>query len=116
MRRIGLCQDRLVDELSEEDFQQLYGRWQPFTPRKVADLLDGAQFPWWIAGGWAAEASGAPARKHEDTDIAVLHDDLPAVRVLAIGVSSLGSARGLVTAASAGRRIAARARGAVGAA
>jgi hypothetical protein len=64
MRRVvGLCQDRLVDELSEEDFQQLYGRWQPFKPREVADLLDGAQFPWWIAGGWAAEASGAPARK-----------------------------------------------------
>lgn len=80
MRRVSLCQDRLVDELSEEDFQQLYGRWQPFTPREVADLLDGAEFPWWIAGGWAAEASGAPARKHEDTDIAVLHDDLPAIR------------------------------------
>jgi hypothetical protein len=77
---VGPCQDRLVDEPSAEDLQQLNSRWQPFTPREVADLLDGAEFPWWIAGGWAAEAAGAPARKHEDTDIAVLHDDLPAVR------------------------------------
>jgi len=69
-----------VDELSEEQFQQLYGRWRPFTPREVAELFDGAGFPWWIAGGWAAEASGAPARTHGDTDIAVLYDDLPAVR------------------------------------
>jgi hypothetical protein len=69
-----------VDERSDEDFQRLYGRWQPLTPREVADLLEGAGFPWWIAGGWAAEAAGAPARTHEDTDVAVLHDDLPAIR------------------------------------
>jgi hypothetical protein len=76
---------RRVDGLSQEEFQQLSGRWQPFTPREVAGLLDGAEFPWWIAGGWAAEAAGAPARKHEDTDIAVLHDDLPAVRARLAG-------------------------------
>lgn len=70
----------MVDHLSEEEFQQVYGRWAPFTPRQVAELFDGAAFPWWIAGGWAAEASGAPARRHEDTDIAVLHDDLAAIR------------------------------------
>src|SRR3954451_738075 len=76
----GVCHDARVDEPSEADFRGLSGRWQPFTPREVADLFDGADFPWWIAGGWAAEASGAPARRHEDTDVAVLHADLPAIR------------------------------------
>jgi hypothetical protein len=69
-----------VGELSEEEFQRLYGRWQPYTPQEVAQLLDGAPFLWWIAGGWAAEAAGAPTRRHEDTDIVVLYDDLPAIR------------------------------------
>lgn len=69
-----------MDELSEEAFQQLYGRWQPYTPQEVAQLLDGAPFPWWIAGGWALEASGAPPRKHADTDVVVLFDDLAAIR------------------------------------
>lgn len=69
-----------MEELSEEALQQLYGRWEPYTPQEVAQLLAGASFPWWIAGGWATEASGAPRRKHADIDIVVLFDDLAAIR------------------------------------
>lgn len=69
-----------MEELSDEAIQQLYGRWQRFTPREVAQLFDRAPFPWWVAGGWAAEASGAPPREHADIDVVVLLDDLAAIR------------------------------------
>jgi len=69
-----------VNEVSEGEFQRLYGRWEPLVPREVASLFEGAPFRWWIAGGWAAEASGAPRRPHADTDVVVLYEDLAAVR------------------------------------
>src|SRR6184192_374224 len=55
---------RFVNELPEDAFQRLYGRWEPLTPPEVASVFEGAPFRWWIAGGWAAEASGAPRRPH----------------------------------------------------
>src|SRR5919204_1163856 len=80
MRRVELCEDRAVEELSDEAIQHLYGRWQRFTPREVAQLFDGAPFRWWVAGGWAAEVWGAPPRNHADMDVVVLLDDLAAIR------------------------------------
>jgi hypothetical protein len=71
---------RRVEKFSEEEFQRLYGRWRPLLPQEVVGLLEDAPFRWWIGGGWAAEASGAPRRPHADTDVIVLHEDLPAVR------------------------------------
>jgi hypothetical protein len=71
---------QFVNEVSEGEFQRLYGRWEPLVPREVASLFEGAPFRWWIAGGWAAEASGAPRRPHADTDVVVLYEDLAAVR------------------------------------
>ncbi|HEV2593077.1 MAG TPA: hypothetical protein VGU02_14425 [Gaiellaceae bacterium] len=67
-------------ELSEDEFQLLYGRWQPLKPREVGELLDGAPFRWWIGGGWAIEAAGGTPRRHDDTDVVMLLDDLPTVR------------------------------------
>lgn len=67
-------------ELSEEQFQSLYGAWDPYTPGQVRDLLADAPFRWWIAGGWSIEAAGGAPRMHDDIDIAVLARDLPAVR------------------------------------
>lgn len=75
-----MCEDQLVNELSEAEFERLYGRWEPLAPQDVASLFEGAPFRWWIAGGWAAEASGAPRRPHGDTDVVVLYEDLAAVR------------------------------------
>jgi hypothetical protein len=70
---------RAVNDLDEEAFQSLYGRWDPLPPAEVAGLFSGTAVRWWIAGGRAARA-GAPARHHDDTDVAVSIDDLGALR------------------------------------
>ena len=66
--------------MDEQEFQALYGRWQPFTPAEVRGLLARAPFRWWLAGGWALELAGAAPRRHEDIDVGVSFDDLEAVR------------------------------------
>lgn len=67
--------------MAEWEFQRIYGRWSPLLPTEVGRLLDGAPFTWWIAGGWSLEADPRlPRRRHEDVDVAVLADDLDAVR------------------------------------
>jgi hypothetical protein len=70
---------RAINNLDEEAFQALYGRWDPLEPAQVADLFPAASVRWWVAGGRAARA-GAAARHHEDTDIAVRIDDLDTLR------------------------------------
>lgn len=69
-----------MDALDDVEFERLYGRWQPLTPPEVRDLFAGAPFRWWIAGGRAIELAGAPPRPHDDTDVVVLFEDLPAIR------------------------------------
>ncbi|MEU4586584.1 amino acid transporter [Kitasatospora aureofaciens] len=57
------------------------GRWAPLSPQGVAELLAGADFPWWIAGGYAIElAVGETYREHGDLDVLVLHRDQARVR------------------------------------
>ncbi|MFI0218257.1 nucleotidyltransferase domain-containing protein [Streptomyces lydicus] len=52
------------------------GPWAPLSPHEVAELLTGADFPWWIAGGYAIElAVGEAYREHSDLDVLVLHRD-----------------------------------------
>jgi hypothetical protein len=68
-----------LDELDDEQFNALYGPWDPLQPEQVAELLAGSGARWWIAGGRAARA-GSAARPHDDTDVAV-------------GVSGLGALR-----------------------
>jgi len=68
-----------MNDLDEEFFQSWYGRWSPLEPATVATLLAGSGVRWWITGGRAARV-GAPARHHQDTDVAVLLADLPALR------------------------------------
>lgn len=72
--------DAPEDALTPGEFQDLYGPWQPWRPADVLERFGSAPFPWWVAGGWAAEAGGAAPRRHEDTDLVVLHRDLAAVR------------------------------------
>jgi len=69
-----------VNDLGEADFQHLYGRWRGLEPGAVGELLAEAPFRWWIAGGHAIEAAGAAHRAHRDTDVAVLKNDVAAVR------------------------------------
>lgn len=76
---VGSAFAKKVNDLDEAAFQALYGRWDPPPPAQVAGLLAGSGVRWWIAGGRDARA-GAPARQHDDTDIAVRLSDLDGLR------------------------------------
>ncbi len=55
--------------------------WNPLTPNEIANLLSGAPFRWWIAGGIAIEfAAGRGLRSHTDIDVLVLRRDAAQVR------------------------------------
>ena len=73
------------DDLPEEEFLALMGRWDPPSPTAVADLFAAAPFRWWLVGGWALELAGGRRRPHQDTDVGVRRRDLPAVRVFLAG-------------------------------
>ncbi len=50
--------------------------WEPLSPCEAADLFREANFPWWIAGGWALDLHlGRQTRSHRDTDLGVLRLD-----------------------------------------
>jgi hypothetical protein len=70
-----------VNNLGEEAFQSLYGRWDPLEPADIANLFAGTSIRWYIAGGRAARIGAAP-RHHEDTDLVVRMDDLDQLRDL----------------------------------
>lgn len=70
---------KAINNLDEETFQALYGRWDPLEPAQVAELFCASSVRWWIVGGRAARV-GAPARNHEDTDVAVRINDLDELR------------------------------------
>lgn len=57
------------------------GRWVPERPEDVAVVFARADFPWWIAGGYAIElAVGRELRAHSDLDVLVLRRDQALVR------------------------------------
>ncbi|MEU4265136.1 nucleotidyltransferase domain-containing protein [Streptomyces argenteolus] len=59
------------------------GRWVPDRPEDVAAVFTKADFPWWIAGGYAIElAVGRVLRAHGDLDVLVLRRDQALVRQL----------------------------------
>ena len=68
-----------MSKLDEVAFQSLYGRWDPLTPDAVARLLAQTTLRWYVGGGRAARA-GAPARRHEDTDVVVSMEELEQLR------------------------------------
>jgi hypothetical protein len=76
---MGEAAARAINDLDEDAFQSLYGRWNPLEPAQVGELLSTSTAQWWIVGGRAVRA-GAPRRHHEDTDIAVRLDDLDELR------------------------------------
>lgn len=52
----------------------------PHALTYVRELLRGLDVPWFLCGGWAADAwLGRQTRPHGDVDIAVFHDDQRAV-------------------------------------
>jgi hypothetical protein len=66
-----------VDE--DAEFYRWYGPWASYTPAQVAVLLAGMSARWWVIGGWTIEAFTGRSREHEDVDVAVARDDLPAL-------------------------------------
>ncbi|WP_338672596.1 amino acid transporter [Streptomyces sp. SCSIO 30461] len=57
------------------------GCWTPDRPEDVAAVFAKADFPWWIAGGYAIElAVGRELRPHGDLDVLVLRRDQALVR------------------------------------
>ena len=66
----------------EEDiaFYDLYGDWDALTPAELAELMAGFPEPWWIVGGHAIEAFTGVRRFHEDLDLVVFPDAVPALR------------------------------------
>jgi hypothetical protein len=70
---------RAANDLDEETFQALYGRWDPMEPGRVAELFGGSAVRWWVAGGRAARIGAVP-RRHEDTDVALRRSDLDKLR------------------------------------
>lgn len=65
-----------LNDLSDEDFTELYGAWAPHTPQDAAELLEGYGSCWWVVGGWAAQAFTGVTRSHDDVDIAIPRGDL----------------------------------------
>ncbi len=72
-------QHDLLQALSDEEFERLYGRGARLAPAEAAELLTGIESPWWIVGGWAIEAFTGVHRAHEDLDVCILAGDLPEV-------------------------------------
>lgn len=65
------------------DYDQRLAPWQPLSVVVVAQLFAAADFPWWIAGGYAIElAAGRFLREHADVDVLILRRDQEAVRNL----------------------------------
>ena len=73
----SLFTPEMTDE--DRDFYRWYGPWRPLTPPAVARLMKGANFRWWIVGGWAVDAFTGIPREHEDIDVSFLRADLPTV-------------------------------------
>ncbi len=52
------------------------GEWQPLSVSQVVELLSGATFDWWVAGGWAVDLYvGRTTRSHADIEVAVPRKD-----------------------------------------
>lgn len=62
------------------DFERIYGPFAPLTPLELRDLLVGFKRPWWLVGGYAIEAFTGIERPHEDIDISIFIEDVPAFR------------------------------------
>lgn len=69
-----------ANDLSNDEFDRLYGASARRTPTDVAALLEGFPGTWWISGGWALEAFTGVARDHHDVDPSLLAADLPLLR------------------------------------
>lgn len=64
----------------DAEFLATYGAWAERTERDAQQLLAEYSGTWWVAGGRALEAWSGLAREHGDIDVAILRQDLSALR------------------------------------
>ena len=69
-----------VNELTQNEFERIYGPVAPLTMAQVADLFADAPFRWWICGGWSLELTETPRRQHEDVEVGIARAELSLVR------------------------------------
>src|SRR6185436_19584146 len=77
------------DDEEERRFLDVYGAWDPLTPVELAGLMAGFPEPWWVVGGHSIEAFTGVPRFHEDIDLVVFAEALPALRGQFRGVFDL---------------------------
>lgn len=87
----GLAWEPTPEDLA---FYDVYGDWDPLTPRELARLMEGFPRPWWIVGGHAIEAFTGVRRFHEDIDLVILTGDFPHLRAQLGGTFHLWSNTG----------------------
>jgi hypothetical protein len=68
-------------ELTFEAFQHIYGPIRALSPAEAGVLFRDAPFRWWVAGGWSVELGPEPRRSHEDLEVALPRDAVPALRL-----------------------------------
>jgi hypothetical protein len=69
-----------AEQAEDRHWQRLYGPFDALDLEGTRTFFEGFDRPWWLVGGWAAEAfTGAP-REHEDIDVSLLACDVPALR------------------------------------
>lgn len=66
--------------LDHDEIVRIYGPWAARTPQDAAELFEGYDRPWWIAGGWAIQAFTGVAREHGDVDPSIPRSDVGALR------------------------------------
>ena len=70
----------MAEELTQDEFERIYGRVAPLTLTQVRDLFEGADLRWWICGGWSLELDDQPRREHTDVEVGIVRAELPTVR------------------------------------
>lgn len=66
--------------MPEDEFQRLYGAWDPLSVIELREVLAGFPRPWWIGGGWAIEAFTGVRRQHDDVDVVMFARDVAELR------------------------------------
>ena len=66
----------MLGVLDHAEIVRLYGPWRHRTPQDAAELLEGYDGPWWVAGGWAIEAFTDVPRPHGDLDLSIPRSDV----------------------------------------
>ena len=70
----------MPEELDFEAFQHIYGPIRALSPAEAGLLFHQAPFRWWVAGGWSTELGPAPRRIHEDLEVSIPREAVPALR------------------------------------